>query len=145
MPVTTVALACDHAGFALKETLKAALVERGVEVRDLGAATPDPVDYPDRAHDLARAVASGEAGVGVVVCGTGIGVSMAANRHNGVRAALCHDVTTAVMARAHNDANVLALGARVVGAQVALDCLDAFLDTSFEGGRHQRRVAKIDA
>jgi ribose 5-phosphate isomerase B len=143
MPESTVALAADHAGFELKNTLKAALLRRAVEVLDLGAHDATSVDYPDMAAALAAALADGRAGRGVLVCGTGIGISIAANRHRHVRAALCHDTTTARLARQHNDANVLALGARTVGTEVAVDCLEAFLDTAFEGGRHRRRVDKL--
>ena len=143
MPETTVALAADHAGYELKDALKAVLTERGVPVLDLGTNDGGSVDYPEKAGALAAALAEGRAGRGVLVCGTGIGISIAANRHPHVRAALCHDVTTARMARQHNDANVLALGARVVGANVAIDCLVAFLETGFEGGRHQRRVDQL--
>ncbi len=143
MPETTVALAADHAGYELKDALKAVLTERGVPVLDLGTNDGGSVDYPEKAGALAAALADGRANRGVLVCGTGIGISIAANRHPHVRAALCHDVTTARMARQHNDANVLALGARVVGANVAIDCLVAFLETGFEGGRHQRRVDQL--
>ena len=139
----TVALAADHAGFELKEILEEAIVARGLEVLDLGTDGPASVDYPAMADRLAAALAEGRARMGVLVCGTGIGISIAANRHRHVRAALCHDVTTARLAREHNDANVLALGARVVGPGVARDCLDAFLDTPFAGGRHQRRVEML--
>ena len=110
---------------------------------DLGTHDGGSVDYPDMAGALAAALGDGRAPRGVLVCGTGIGISIAANRHRHVRAALCHDVTTATLARQHNDANVLVLGARVVGANVAIDSLAAFLDTAFEGGRHQRRVDKL--
>ena len=143
MSETTVALAADHAGYELKDALKAVLTERGVPVLDLGTHDGGSVDYPEKAGALAAALADGRANRGVLVCGTGIGISIAANRHPHVRAALCHDVTTARMARQHNDANVLALGARVVGANVAIDCLVAFLETGFEGGRHQRRVDQL--
>lgn len=139
----TVALAADHAGFELKEILEEAIVARGLEVLDLGTDGPASVDYPAMADRMAVALAEGRAQRGVLVCGTGIGISIAANRHRHVRAALCHDVTTARLAREHNDANVLALGARVVGPGVARDCLDAFLDTPFAGGRHQRRVEML--
>jgi len=140
MPGGAIAVASDHAGFDLKEILKRDLQEAGLEVLDLGTNSTQSVDYPDFGMAMADAVASGKAERGVLVCGTGIGISIAANRHRHVRAALCHDVTTARMARQHNDANVLALGARVVGANVAVDCLVAFLETPFAGGRHQRRV-----
>lgn len=140
----TIAIAADHAGYALKEDLKADLLERGVTVLDLGTDDETSVDYPDFGKAVGEAIASGEADQGVIICGTGIGVSIAANRIAGVRAALCHDATTARLAREHNDANVLALGARVLGQEVARDCLRAFLDAQYPGGeRHDRRVAKL--
>ncbi len=137
-------IASDHAGLELKRHLVGFLGERGLEVRDLGAFDGRSVDYPDFAHELARRVASGEADRGILICGTGLGMSMAANRHPGVRAALCHDAYTAGMARRHNDANVLCLGARVLGTGVAEQVAAVFLDTPFEGGRHLRRVHKIE-
>lgn len=143
MTETTVAIASDHAGYELKQALKEAIEAHGLAAIDLGPANSDPVDYPDMATALAAALADGRAQRGVLICGTGIGISIAANRHRHVRAALCHDVTTAKLARQHNDANVLAMGSRVVGPNVARDCLDAFLTTPFEGGRHQRRVDKL--
>ncbi len=139
----TVAIASDHAGFDLKDKLAAALREMGYPVLDLGTDNTDSVDYPDYAASLARSLSEGRAGRGVLVCGTGIGISIAANRHAGVRAALCHDSLSARLSRQHNDANVLALGARLIGSETALDCLRTFLETSFEGGRHQRRVDKL--
>ena len=144
MNKTTVALAADHAGFALKEELATELAKAGVEFIDLGTNSTDSVDYPDFGRAVAEAVAEGRADRGVIICGTGIGISIAANRVSGVRAAVCHDATTARLAREPNDANVLALGARIVGAEVAKDCLQAFLSTPFDGGeRHQRRVGKL--
>ena len=143
MSANAVALAADHAGFELKNLLKTAIEEHGLEVLDLGKHDGASVDYPDMAAALAAALAEGRAERGVLVCGTGIGISIAANRHRHLRAALCHDVTTATLARQHNDANVLVLGARVVGAGVATDSLAAFLGTPFLGGRHQRRVDKL--
>lgn len=139
----TVAIAADHAGFELKEILKAELAAQGKEVLDLGTNGPASVDYPDFAAMLAQALAEGRAERGVLVCGTGIGISIAANRHRAVRAALCHDSVSARLARAHNDANVLALGARLIGTEVAKECLRVFLNTPFEGGRHAGRVAKL--
>jgi ribose 5-phosphate isomerase B len=139
----TIALASDHAGVELKAALKAALTERGLEPLDLGAHGTASVDYPDMADGLAAAIADGRAARGVLVCGTGIGISIAANRHRHLRAALCHDGTTARLARQHNDANVLVLGARTTGVETARDCLAAFLDTPFAGGRHAGRVAKL--
>ncbi len=141
--MTTIAFSADHAGYLLKNELIALARERGHEVLDLGVNDGTSVDYPDMADRLAAALAEGRAQIGVIVCGSGIGISIAANRHRHIRAALCHDVTTARLARLHNDANVLALGARTTGPAVARDCLEAFLDTPFEGGRHARRVAKL--
>jgi ribose 5-phosphate isomerase B len=139
----TIAIAADHAGVSLKDTLKAELGELGFEVLDLGTHGPESVDYPDYADKLADALREGRAKRGVLVCGSGIGVSIAANRHPGVRAALCHDAVTARVARQHNDANVLVLGARTIGLDVAKDCLKVFMGTAFEGGRHTRRVDKL--
>jgi ribose 5-phosphate isomerase B len=139
----TVAIASDHAGYPLKQILADELRAMGREVLDLGTDGPDSVDYPDFGRAVAAAVAGGRAESGVVVCGTGIGVSIAANRHPGVRAAVCHDVSSARLSRQHNDANVLALGARLIGVETAKDCLGTFLETPFEGGRHVRRVAKL--
>ncbi|MBS28391.1 MAG: ribose 5-phosphate isomerase B [Alphaproteobacteria bacterium] len=144
MSEETVALAADHAGFALKEELKAQLDERGITVLDLGTDSDASVDYPDFGRAVGEAVAAGKAGRGIVVCGTGIGISIAANRVAGVRAALCLDATSARLAREHNDANVLALGARLLGPEVVRDCVSAFLDTPFPGGeRHERRIGKL--
>ncbi len=145
MTTSSVLLASDHAGIDLKAELVNALEERGLQPIDLGTHDHQSVDYPDFADKLARELIAGSAPRGLLICGTGIGIGIAANRHPGIRAAICHDVTTARLARAHNDANVLCLGARVTGLQVALDCLDAFLETTFEGGRHQRRVDKLGA
>ena len=143
MTKETIAVAADHAGFELKEVLRAELEQAGYPVLDLGTGGLDSVDYPDLARAVAGALDDGSAARGVIVCGTGIGIAMAANRHGGVRAAVCHDTTTARLARAHNDANVLALGARVVGSEVARDCLKTFLATKFEAGRHTQRVRKL--
>jgi ribose 5-phosphate isomerase B len=137
-----VALVADHAGFELKNALKRMLDEYGFETLDLGPHN-DPVDYPDMAVKLAEALKENRAQRGVLTCGTGIGISIAANRFPWVRAALCYDVTTARLAREHNDANVLALGARLIGLEIAGDCLRTFLDTPFADGRHARRVAKL--
>lgn len=143
MSADSIVLAADHAGFELKDRLAAAARARGLDAIDLGTHSGESVDYPDYADRVAAALEDGRAARGVLVCGTGIGISIAANRHRHVRAALCHDVTTARLARLHNDANVLVLGARVTGLETALDCLHAFLDTAFEGGRHGRRVARL--
>lgn len=143
MASETIVVGSDHAGFSLKETLKAALKGKGFNVLDVGTSSPESVDYPDFGHKLAEAIEGGEANRGVLVCGSGIGISIAANRHPGVRAANCTSPEMAKLARLHNDANVLALGERLVEENVALACLDAFLETAFEGGRHQARVEKI--
>jgi ribose 5-phosphate isomerase B len=139
-----IVLASDHAGVDLKALLERLLEERGLAYRDLGPAGAGSVDYPDFAHRLAAEIREARAERGILICGTGIGMSMAANRHPGVRAALCHDAYTAEMARRHNDANVLCLGARVLGDGVARQIVEVFLDTDFEGGRHRRRVDKIE-
>jgi ribose 5-phosphate isomerase B len=123
--------------------LKADLTDRGFQVVDLGTNGPDSVDYPDFGKAVAEAVASGRAELGVIVCGTGIGISIAANRNPGVRAALCHSGLEARLAREHNNANILALGARIIGSEAARDALDAFVSTEFAGGRHERRVAML--
>lgn len=139
----TIAIASDHAGFELKEALKTALSELDFTPLDLGTDGPASVDYPDFADRLAGALAEGKVKRGVLICGTGIGISIAANRHRHVRASLIHDVTGARLTRQHNDANVICLGARTTGVDVAKDCLLVFLGTDFEGGRHQSRVAKL--
>jgi len=138
-----IAIASDHAGFDLKEILKGELAAMGCEVIDLGTDGRESVDYPDFANALASAITDGRAERGVLVCGSGIGIAIAANRHSGIRAAPCHDETSARLARQHNDANVLALGARLTGVDVAKDCLRTFMTTEFAGGRHSRRVAKL--
>jgi ribose 5-phosphate isomerase B len=142
-PGDTIAIASDHAGVELKAAMAGDLARMGFKVKDLGPATTDSVDYPDYGHAVGKAVESHEAKAGVVICGTGIGISIAANRHPGVRAALVHDDVTARMAREHNDANVLAMGARVVAPDTARALLKTFFETPFEGGRHARRVEKL--
>ena len=142
MKIDKVFLASDHAGFELKNELKEAIKGLGYEVVDLGTNDKNSVDYPDYAHLLASKLEPNC--YGVLVCGTGIGVSIAANRHENVRCALCHDEFTARLAREHNDANVIAFGARVIGAGVAISAAEAFLKTEFAGGRHERRVEKIE-
>jgi ribose 5-phosphate isomerase B len=139
----TIAIAADHGGYELKRALMPELEALGFDVLDLGTNGPEAVDYPHFADLLAAAIASGRAQRGLLICGTGIGMSMAANRHRAIRCGLAHDVTTARLARQHNNANVLALGARVVGAEIAKDCLKTFFTTEFEGGRHARRVAQF--
>ena len=143
MPPETVAVGADHAGFSLKNKLKDDLVRKGYAVLDLGTNSEESVDYPDFAIAVARAVVDGKASRGVLVCGTGIGMSIAANRLPGVRAALVHCGEEAQLARAHNDANILCLGARMTTEYIAQHCLDVFLNTAFEGGRHARRVGKM--
>lgn len=140
-----IALACDHGGLDLKNTIYAYLKEHGYEVVDFGTNTKDSCDYPDYALPAAEAVASGECAKGIVVCSTGIGVSIVANKVPGVRCAHCHDSYCARYTRLHNDSNMLALGAKVVGEGYALEIVETFLTTEFEGGRHARRVGKITA
>lgn len=139
----TIALASDHAGYGLKSLLADELRNLDYDILDLGTDSVDSVDYPDFGLAMGEAVADGRVTRGVIVCGTGIGISIAANRNPRVRAALCCDETSTRLARQHNDANVLALGARLVGEEVAKACLKVFLETDFEGGRHQRRVDKL--
>ncbi len=134
----------DHAGIDLKDYTVELLIEKGHEVIDLGPFDKERVDYPDYAHKVALSVLEDSSAQGILICGSGIGMSMAANRHEGVRAALCHDAYTATVARGHNDANVLCFGERVVGKGVAESILDAWLAGSFDGGRHIGRVAKIE-
>jgi len=138
-----IALGCDHGGYALMQEIKAHLDELGLEYRDFGTYSPDSCDYPVFARAAAEAVASGECTRGILVCGTGIGISIAANKVKGIRAALCSDCFSAEMTRRHNDANMLALGARVLGGGLALKIVDTFLNTGFDGGRHQRRIDLI--
>lgn len=138
-----IAIGCDHAGFDLKTQLIDWLRDHAYEVMDLGAHGIESVDYPDYADLVARHVLSGKAEFGLLICGTGIGISIAANRHKGVRAALVSNATMARLTRQHNNANVLALGARITGYEVARDALEVFLTTPYEGGRHERRVAKL--
>jgi ribose 5-phosphate isomerase B len=142
--IKPLAIASDHAGFTLKEQIKAWLSDWNIAFEDLGTKDEIATDYPDYAHAVARGIHDGRFGRGILVCGTGIGMSMAANRHLGVRAAACTDSFTARVARLHNDANVLCIGSRVVGIGLAQDIVKTFLAASFEGGRHTNRVAKID-
>ncbi|MBP9492835.1 MAG: ribose 5-phosphate isomerase B [Sulfurospirillum sp.] len=137
-------IATDHAGVAIKPDVISMLETRGHEVIDLGPFTNERVDYTDFAHLLSQKVLAHEGTQGILICGSGIGMSLAANKHNGIRAALCHDAYTAKMARAHNDANVLCFGERIVGLGVIESMLEAWCDTSFEGGRHACRVSKIE-
>jgi ribose 5-phosphate isomerase B len=143
VPGESIAIASDHGGVELKATLTGELTELGYEVLDLGTDGSDSVDYPDFAEALTDAIREGRVARGVLICGSGIGMSIAANRHREIRAALVHDNLSARLARQHNNANVLVMGGRFIGAEVAKDCLRAFLTTEFEGGRHDRRVAKM--
>jgi ribose 5-phosphate isomerase B len=138
-----IALGADHAGYEAKERVKAFLLESGYEVDDVGTNSNESVDYPDFARKVAERVSAGEAASGILVCGTGIGMAMTANRVPGIRAGVAHDVMTAHLAREHNDANVLTFGARVVPPEQVVPIVREFLNTSFAGGRHQRRVDKI--
>ncbi|MDQ3979881.1 MAG: ribose 5-phosphate isomerase B [Actinomycetota bacterium] len=141
--MTRIAIGSDHAGYQLKEQLAEHLREQGHEVEDLGTHSEESVDYPDFGAAVARAVVGGKADYGVCVCGTGIGIGIAANKVKGARAAVVHDTTSARMARQHNNANVVCVGARLTGPQAASDAVDAFLAAEFEGGRHQRRIDEI--
>lgn len=138
-------LACDHGGYGLKEILMAHLADRPhITLVNLGVDSPDSVDYPAMAARLCRALLAGQGERGVLLCGTGIGISMAANRFPGIRAALCHDETTARLSREHNDANILVLGGRTTGPETARAILEVWLNTPFAGGRHQRRIQQMD-
>lgn len=135
-----IAIASDHGGFEFKELLKTDLEEMGYGICDLGCHDESSVNYPDYAHKMAATLAGDDISRGILICGSGIGISIAANRHKHVRAALVHDALTARLCREHNDANVLVLGGRTTGIEVARDCLKVFLNTNFEGGRHQNRI-----
>lgn len=139
----TIAIACDHGGYDLKMQLIPMLEARGLEVLDLGTNGPESVDYPEFGYAMASAIRDGRTARGVLCCGSGIGISIAANRYKEVRAALIHDALGAKLCRQHNNANVICFGGRTTGPDVALDCLEIFLDTEFEGGRHERRVGKL--
>lgn len=140
-----IALACDHGALALKEAVKKHLTEIGLDFKDFGTYTADSCDYPDYAAPAARAVASGECDRGIVMCTTGIGVSIVANKIKGIRCALLSDKMSARLTRQHNDTNMMALGAGVVGEKLAMEIIDTWLETDFEGGRHQRRIDKLMA
>ena len=147
MPSTKprIAIGSDHAGFTVKEAIRAYLESAGYAVSDLGTSSEQSVDYPDYGQAVGRRVVSQQADFGIAVCGTGIGISIAANKVPGVRAALAHDLNTARLAREHNDANVLALGGRIVTGDAAIEMVEVFLTTGYLGGRHQRRLDKIAA
>jgi ribose 5-phosphate isomerase B len=139
-----VALASDHAGFGLKEIIKEHLSGRGVPQVDLGTDSTQSVDYPDYARKVCEEVLTGSAVRGILICGTGLGMSIMANRHKGIRGALCHDHFTARAARSHNDSNVLILGGRILGTDLTKEIVDTWLDTPFEGDRHEKRIKKFD-
>lgn len=141
---TTIAVGADHGGLALKTALVAWLRAQGHDVTDFGTHGPESVDYPDYAQPACRAVLSGEARFGILVCGTGLGMSYAANRHAGIRCAMVSEPVSARLARQHNDANMLSLGGRMIGEEMGIDIVKTFLAAEFEGGRHGRRVAKIE-
>ena len=136
-----IAIGCDHGGYELKKEIEAYLDSRGLEYRDYGCDSTDSVDYPIYARKVAHAIVEGECERGILICGTGIGISIAANKVNGVRAAVCSDVTTAHLVKEHNDANIIAFGARIVGVELAKDIVKAYLNAEFLGGRHATRVA----
>ncbi len=138
-----IALGCDHGGLNVKNAIAAHLKDRGFETCDFGTFDTAPIDYPDIAKKVCAAIQNGDAEKGILVCGTGIGMSLAANKHKGIRAAVCSEHFSARYTRLHNDANVLCLGERVIGAGLACELADVFIDTEFEGGRHQTRVDKI--
>lgn len=138
-----IAIGSDHAGFELKEKVKQLLSEKGIEAKDFGTYAEDSVDYPDFAHPVATEVEGGEVELGIVICGSGNGINMTVNKHQGIRSALCWTTELAQLARQHNNANVLALAARFVDEETNLNIVEAFLTESFEGGRHERRVNKI--
>ena len=141
--IKIVAIACDHGGVEMKSALVEMLSKDGYEILDLGTNQTTSVDYPDYANELSRALIDGKAFRGVLICGSGIGISIAANRFSQIRAALIHDTLGAKLCREHNNANVIAFGGRTLGIETARDCLSIFLNTEFEGGRHERRVAKL--
>jgi ribose 5-phosphate isomerase B len=138
-----IAIGCDHAGFDYKEEIVKNLHGEGINVKDFGTSSKDSVDYPDFAHPVANAVEKGEASLGILLCGSGNGVGITANKHQGIRAALCWSVNVAKLARLHNDANIICLPARFVSLDLAMDMIWKFIETEFEGGRHNNRVKKI--
>lgn len=140
-----IALGCDHAGFEMKDAVIAHLNERGWDVIDVGTNSAESCDYPLFAHEVCKNIQDGNAELGILICGTGIGMSLVANKHRGIRAAACSDTFSARLTRVHNNANVLCFGTRVVGIGLALDLVDNFLDAEFEGGKHERRVNMITA
>ena len=143
MKIKRVFIASDHAGFALKQKISKFLTNKGINILDLGSKNSSSVDYPDFAHLLAKKIKTQNNCMGILICGSGIGMTMAANRHKNIRAALCHSVKSAKLSRMHNNANVIALGSRLTKKDVALKCINAFLKTNFDGGRHLKRIKKI--
>ena len=143
MKVNKVFIASDHAGFTLKESIKKFLIRRKKKVLDLGPNSNNSVDYPDYAHRLSRKIKNNNREIGILVCGSGIGMDMTANKHKNIRAALCYDLKSTKLSRKHNNANVMALGARLTKKNLALRCVEVFTRTNFDGGRHLRRVKKI--
>jgi len=141
--IKKVVLASDHAGFKLKEEIKKFLIKKGKKVLDLGTQNTNAVDYPDYAHLLSKKMKKGENQFGILICGSGIGMSIAANKHKNIRAALCYNSKSTKLSRLHNNANVMTIGSRLIKKKVALKCVSAFLKTDFDGGRHIRRVKKI--
>jgi len=136
-------LASDHAGFRLKEEIKVFLKNKRKKFLDIGTKNTNSVDYPDYAHRLSRKMKNGKNNIGILICGSGIGMDITANKHKNIRAALCYNVKTAKLSRQHNNANVIALGARLIKKEIAIKCVNKFIQTNFEGGRHLRRVKKI--
>ena len=143
MTIKSIAIGCDHAGFPYKKSIISLLKNKGIAVKDYGTDSPDSVDYPDFVHPVANDVEGNKADLGIVLCGSGNGVAMTANKHQGIRAALCWKTELAALARQHNNANILAIPVRFVSKRLALAMVNAFLDNGFEGGRHARRVGKI--
>ncbi|MDY0362773.1 MAG: ribose 5-phosphate isomerase B [Desulforegulaceae bacterium] len=136
----TIIIGCDHAAYELKDKIVNFLEKKGIKVKDIGTFSNDSVNYPDYADQVAKSVEKKECDRGILLCGTGLGMSMAANRHKGIRAALCNDIFSAKMSRLHNNSNVLVMGGRVVGDILAMEIVDTWLETEFEGGRHQKRL-----
>ena len=136
-------ISSDHAGFKLKEFIKIYLSKKKLDFKDLGPKNDNRVDYPDFAHKVARKVKAGKNNIGILICGSGMGMSMAANRHKNIRAALCFNLKSTKLSRLHNDANIITLGSRLTSKNKAFNCLNAFLNTKFEGGRHKKRVKNI--
>jgi len=141
---TPIIIGSDHAAYPLKEKVKKYIIEKGIDVKDIGAFSEDSVDYADYGIKVASAVSTGEFERGILLCGTGLGMSMVANRFNHIRAALCNDVFSAIMSRKHNNSNILVMGGRLIGDVLAFEIVTAWLETSFEGGRHQSRIEKFD-